>query len=115
MTADPVRPQETPRNRVASAIGRNIILRKSPAEIADAVLPIVEEETASQLAALRDKVKALVGELDAEADRHDPAKRPDGWRFSPEMAEAFRADATAKRYATRRLRALVEEPQGGKQ
>ena len=130
MTADPVRPQDTLRERLRdvslerlcpTTCGYRISRGGMWAEkdgtvrslheqggpcgthvglssaLADAVLPIVEEETARQLAALRDKVKALADEWDRDGT-------------NPEFSPTTRV---LSEHHAERLRALVEEPQGG--
>ena len=126
MTADPVRPQETLRDRIAQSLAeRRVSVQTAPwivwdalwrgvrielghvnAEaLADAVLPIVEEETARQLAVLREKVKALADEWDAlwRGVRNPGNPYNGGW-----IDGVIRCIDDLQR-------ALVEEPQGGEQ
>lgn len=92
-----------------SFVGKGGFRAASAFDLADAVLPIVERESA-ELVRLREAVTALADDLEGEAQRHDPDKRLDGKRFSVEMAEAFRASMTAKRDAAARLRSLLDKP-----
>ena len=126
MTADPVRPQETLRNALAVAL-RNAVVqvhisKETACILADAVLPIVEEETAeieklrlecaveerrnaSDLAALRDKVKALADEADKNLAEWREAEREYGSFGEVSIGLGLSG------FFAENLRALVEEPQ----
>ena len=128
MTADPVRPQETLRERIAEAIDGaipddpefDIMNVRRVLACADAVLPIVEEETKplveeieefavelvnerAEHQALRDKVKTLAGKWAQEARDLDNSDDP--WQEEPIAVGLMRHEVE--------LLALVEEPQGG--